>query len=62
MKVRLLRENKPRYSEAVKMARSRKRLTVHNFCVALQTEFNIGYGTAMNIVDVMKMYGDWPKR
>lgn len=53
----LLDVNVARYREAVRLVNSMKRPTV----ASLQRKFNIGYGTAMNLVDVMVQRGDWPE-
>jgi DNA segregation ATPase FtsK/SpoIIIE-like protein len=58
MTVELLEENEALYQQAVILVRSMKRPTV----VSIQRKFNIGYGRAMNIIDVMIEKGDWPSR
>lgn len=52
----LLEVNVNRYAAAVELVKSMKSPSV----CSLQRKFKIGYGTAMNLVDVMVQRGDWP--
>ena len=52
----LLDENKTLYTQAVQLVKSMQ----HPSVCSLQRKFKIGYGTAMNLVDVMVQRGDWP--
>jgi len=54
--IRLLQENESRYELARLLVKKRKRPTV----ATLQRFFDIGYGPAMNLVDVLKYRGHWP--
>jgi DNA segregation ATPase FtsK/SpoIIIE-like protein len=56
MAAELIEENEALYQLAVLLVRSMKRPTV----VSIQRKFEIGYGRAMNIIDVMIEKGDWP--
>jgi DNA segregation ATPase FtsK/SpoIIIE-like protein len=51
-----LDENEKLYAQAVALVKSME----HPSVCSLQRKFRIGYGRAMNIIDMMVQRGDWP--